>query len=268
MPSMLFLGTGGSSGVPDGTCDCEICAKAHDTNSRFFRTRSSALIENDGKFLLLDCGSDFWFQTVRWNVKRIDAVLLSHNHEDHMGGITNLRAYASTYKDERPPLPLYLRANELRELKSRFAFIFDNQIQTSKPKIDTRIIAHGDTMDLFGLKITVFDVSHPPEDALGFRINDLAYIPDVKEIPDKSLKLLEGIDTLVMMANSDKPYPKQMSIFEAAEVAKRRTLRTVLIACAILAVLGAWFFWGLIFGGRDLPKQPPMKVPGTLQQKQ
>jgi phosphoribosyl 1,2-cyclic phosphate phosphodiesterase len=227
MPTLQFLGTGASFGVPDGTCTCDVCVKAHDINSRFFRTRSSALIENDGKFLLLDCGSDFWFQTLRWNVKQVDAVFLSHEHEDHMGGVSNLRAFASTYEAAHPPLPVYCRPKDAAELKKRFAYVFDDSVKTTKPKLDVLTVAHGDTRELFGMKITFFEVSHPPADALGFRIDDLAYIPDVLSMPEKSMKLLFGIKTLVIMGNSDVEYPKQMSIFDAAKIAEKLAAKRV-----------------------------------------
>ena len=90
---MLFLGTGFSSGVPEGNCACEVCEKARDMSSPFFRTRSSVLIEHDGKNILIDAGTDFRFQTIKHNVRKIDAVLITHAHEDHIGGVPHVLRY-------------------------------------------------------------------------------------------------------------------------------------------------------------------------------
>jgi len=216
---MLFLGTGFSSGVPEGNCACEVCEKARDMSSPFFRTRSSVLIEHDGKNILIDAGTDFRFQTIKHNVRKIDAVLITHAHEDHIGGIPDLRGFSSTWGND-PALSMYCRQQEINALKRRFGYIFDENVTSTKPKFGVKTIEPGKPFDVFGLTVTPMLVSHPPEDAFGFRINDLAYIPDAKTIPSESMKLLQGIKTLVILGNSDESYPKQMSIFEAAEIAK------------------------------------------------
>lgn len=225
MTKLLFLGTGASFGIPEPTCDCIVCTAARDTTSRFFRTRSSILITHRGKNILVDPGTDFWFQCVRQNVRQIDAVLLTHIHEDHSGGIPDLRNFSSSHSDN-PPLPFFVHEKELPDLRKRFGYIFDEKVVSTKPKFDVRLL--DEKFDLFGLPITMLPVVHSTETTVGFRFNDLAYIPDALSIPDTTMELMKGISTLVIMGNSDKKYTKQMSIFESIEYAKKTGAKRVL----------------------------------------
>lgn len=222
---VTFLGTGTSHGVPSLDCmindykDCphDVC-KASINDPKHRRTRSSILIETNGKNLLIDVSADFRYQALRESIKRIDAVLLTHSHADHIGGIPDIRSYTV-----KQALPFYGSHETITAVKNTFRYIFDDStfIGGGIPHIDTHIIDKD--FSLFGEQIIPIKVSHGTlAGAYGYRINSLGYIPDLKSIDEKELQKLKGIDTLILNCLRIKPlHSTHLTLAESIDLARQ-----------------------------------------------
>lgn len=212
------MGTGASFAVPAPGCNCPVCKKGFKPFSKSYRTRSSVLIQNKGQNLLIDCSPDFREQVLKNKVKKLDVVLLSHLHVDATGGIGDLRGFSFEKK-----VPLYANASTLKAVRKRFDYAFSKSVKTSKPELTLHPMP--EKIKLFGLAITPIKALHPPVTTHGFRINDLAYLPDVKTIPKESKKQLKGIKTLIIDGTSDKPYLAHQTIFDSIALAQELDAR-------------------------------------------
>jgi len=198
---VTFLGTGTSHGVPSIDCmrtDYAYCPKdvcrssMHDKKHR--RTRSSILIQNGQGTLLVDVSADFRHQMLRESVKTVDAVLLTHSHSDHIGGIPDIRSYTTD-----KTLTLYGSYETIESVRQSYRYIFDPSTFAGGgiPKIALSEIV--DQFTICGLDITPISVSHGSlNGALGFRIGNLAYIPDIKSIDEHELEKIKGVETLIL----------------------------------------------------------------------
>lgn len=213
MPSLTFLGTGSSYGVPSPSCTCSVCRRGFKPLAKWYRTRSSVLVQNKGFSILVDCSPDFREQALREKIKHIDAVLLTHLHMDATGGLADLRAFT---KGKR--IPVWAGSQTVREIRKRFDYAFDSKLKTSKPEMDLK--SFSGSLRLKGLSVKPIRVLHPPVLTHGFRFKDLAYIPDVKKIPASSKTGLRGIKTLIIGGGSDIPYVAHHTIFDAIKMAK------------------------------------------------
>ncbi len=213
--TLTFLGTGTSVGVPVIGCGCRVC-RSDDPRNR--RTRSSVVLKACGVTLLVDSGPDLRQQALREGLRTVDAVLYTHAHMDHVAGFDDLRAFCWT---RRTPLPLHGSPECLGALRSMYGWAFSPEnTYPGYVKPDPRPVngsfSHG------GLRITPLPVEHGAVTTLGFRfdapgLRPLAYLPDVKRIPAESLKLLEGVEILVVDALRPNPHPTHFSIAEALE---------------------------------------------------
>jgi phosphoribosyl 1,2-cyclic phosphate phosphodiesterase len=198
---LTFLGTGTSHGVPPIDCMLQgftscpqgVC-RASLSDPKHRRTRSSVLLEWDGKAVIIDIGPDFRAQCLREQVGRIDAVLITHGHADHIFGISDLRSYT-----RRHPVPLYGSPESIGRIRSGFPYVFDPATLPGGgiPRISTEVVR--DPFTLFGRTVTPVRVEHLSLDGCyGFRIGPLAYIPDMKSIADGELSKLSGTSVLVL----------------------------------------------------------------------
>jgi phosphoribosyl 1,2-cyclic phosphate phosphodiesterase len=196
---VTLLGTGPSQGVPavggpDGQGDWGACDPAEPRNRRM---RTSALIEStSGRALLVDAGPDVRVQLMGARVTRLDGVLITHAHADHVAGLDELRA---VNRSMGAVLPLYASAATLAELKNRFAYVF--QAPTGffyRPVLDGQVVAHGAPVTLGGLSCELLDMDHGSMRSLGLRIGRFAYTTDVIRMPAESLAKLHGLDTWVI----------------------------------------------------------------------
>lgn len=215
MARFTLLGSGGSYGVPSPGCDCSVCQKGFDPFAKWYRTRSSALLESQGKNLLVEASQDLREQAIKNKVFEIDSVLVTHGHIDAFGGVPDLRGFCS----ENHHIKLYANPETLREIRTRFRYAFQPHIQTSTPEIE--LLPFPSPFEWNGISITPIKVLHPPVQTHGFRFNDLAFLPDVKTLPKAAEKQLEGIRVLVLDATGVKPYLAHHSIFEAIALAKK-----------------------------------------------
>ena len=210
---VTFLGTGTSCGVPMPTCTCPVCTS---TDPRDNRLRCSCLVEaDDGKLLLIDCGPDFRQQALRSGLRHIDALLVTHNHFDHVAGLDDLRAFCF----ERA-LPTYADPIVSHTFVEKYDYIFVHQYP-GVPKMELHQL-EGDEQFMIGqTSVRPVRVFHGKLPIFSWRIGQLAYITDCTSIPDAEWPKLEGIDTLIIDALRWKEHPTHYSVQQALQVVDR-----------------------------------------------
>ncbi len=210
---LTFLGTGTSTGVPVIGCSCLVCQS---TDPRNTRLRSSVLLESESTALLVDAGPDLRQQALRSRLKRVDAVLYTHGHLDHVVGFDELRAFCWG-RDE--PLPLYANRGCMDILQSMFAWAFaDTNVYRGYIKPGPMIV-EGDFV-IGEWSITPLPVLHGTVETNGYLFSrpgnrNVAYLPDVKEVPDATKELLEDVDLLILDALHYRLHPTHLSVSEA-----------------------------------------------------
>lgn len=214
---IIFLGCGTSVGVPMIGCDCPVCTSLNPKNRR---TRASVLVRSGETALLVDSGPDLHWQALRENLRRLDAVLYTHEHLDHVAGFDELRAFC--WRRENP-LPLYAGAGCLHQLRTMYAWAFSNQYHGY---VRPEPHEHGNKPFRVGdIEVTPVPVLHGTVETCGyvFRCDgtSFGYVPDVKEIPETSRPLLQGLTALAMDGlNFDKAHRSHMSVQQSAEEMK------------------------------------------------
>ncbi|AWU45071.1 MBL fold metallo-hydrolase [Blattabacterium punctulatus] len=190
---ITFLGTGTSQGVPIIGSKHPVCLS---NNSKDKRLRSSILIEKNNKSFLIDCSPDFRYQMLRINHEKLDAIFITHEHHDHIGGLDEIRPINFKMKKT---IPVYGLHRVLENLKKRFYYIFSKNKNSNTSKIS--IYELDNYMDFFlidYLKIIPLDIWHGTLPILGFRIENFAYITDASSIPIHTMKKLIGLNILVL----------------------------------------------------------------------
>lgn len=208
---VLFLGTGTSRGVPSIGCSCPVCSSPDEKNKRL---RPSVLIRENDYHLLIDTSSDFRQQMLRHKVDRIDAVLFTHHHADHLMGLDDIRAYT----DRQGPIVLYAEAQTLAEIRITFRYVFQPQPYFGWPRLETEEL--NGPRQLGPLTVEPLAVMHGSMPITGYRIGDFAYLTDVSRIPDDVLPRLTGLRVLVLGALRHKPHPAHLSVGEAVAQAQ------------------------------------------------
>ncbi len=210
---ITILGSGTSHGIPVIGCRCDVC-RSMDLRDK--RTRSSILVEKNHAQILVDTSTDFRIQALREGINRLDAIIITHAHADHICGLDDTRSLTWD-----KPLPLYASQFVADEIRTRFDYIFrDLQTGGGKPKIDLRI-TDGDTMNIEGIEVLPIPVKHGDLDITGYRFSNFAYITDCSHISKESYRLLKGVDTLVIGALRYKPHTTHFSISEALEASEK-----------------------------------------------
>ncbi len=213
---VVFLGTGTSHGVPVIGCDCAVCTSP---DPRDRRTRSSILVEWEGRNILVDTATELRLQALRENLRRVDAILFTHSHADHICGLDDVRRFNQL---QRASLPCYGNRETLDNLTRQFWYVFaDTQKGGGKPQLDLIPVEPGQPLSVLGLEVRPIPVLHGRLPVLGYRFGDLAYVTDVSEIPVESLALLEGLDVLVLDALRWRPHPTHFSVEQALAVVER-----------------------------------------------
>lgn len=216
---LVILGSGTSFGVPVIGCDCAVC-RSDDPKDR--RTRVAALVETgDGQRLLIDTPPELRLQLLAAGADRVDAVLYTHDHADHVHGIDDLRAISVTHG----PLSLFGPAATLETLRRRFTYIFDDGVVpppgTSKPRLVLTPLAPGGEVEIAGVTVLPLVADHGGTPVFGYRIGAMAYFTDVKRLDDDVLARIAGVDVLVLSALFERPHATHLSIPEAVEIARR-----------------------------------------------
>ena len=203
--TLTFLGTGTSTGVPTLACHCAVCESA---DPRDKRTRPSVLVEFDGRAVVIDTSPDFRGQALREKLERLDAVLFTHDHVDHVMGLDDVRVYC--FRQDQA-IPIYADAGVMASLRRIFAYVFDQTYPYGGiPKLDPHLIAG--PFELWGERVTPIQVMHGHLPVLGFRLRDFAYLTDFSTIPEESLAALGSLDVLVLDALRHKPHPAHSTV--------------------------------------------------------
>jgi phosphoribosyl 1,2-cyclic phosphate phosphodiesterase len=202
---LTFLGTGTSTGVPTLGCHCAVC-RSSDPHDQ--RTRPSLLLEYDGRIVVIDTSPDFRQQALRQDLRRLDAVVFTHDHADHILGLDDVRVF---YFRQKVPIPIYADERTMASIRRVYKYIFDQDYPYGGlAKLDPHLI--DGPFDLWGAKLVPLQIFHGSLPVLGFRFGRSAYLTDFSSIPDSTLPLLEGLDVLILDALRYKPHPSHSTV--------------------------------------------------------
>jgi phosphoribosyl 1,2-cyclic phosphate phosphodiesterase len=207
---ITFLGTGTSQGVPVIACDCRTCQS---DDSRDKRLRTSLLLETEDVSLLFDAGPDFRQQMLREHVTRLDAIILTHEHKDHIAGLDDVRAF--NYKSQ-DAIDIYSEDRVLKALKKEYSYVFSEFQYPGIPKMRLNTIADL-PFSVKGIQIIPVRVFHYRLPVNGFRIGNFAYITDANYIPEESKEKLYGVKYLVINALRKEKHISHFSLREAID---------------------------------------------------
>ncbi|MFD0751321.1 MBL fold metallo-hydrolase [Mucilaginibacter calamicampi] len=210
--TITFLGTGTSQGVPVIACGCEVCTSP---DKRDKRLRSSVLVESDTTTVVIDSGPDFRYQMLRANVQKLDALVFTHEHKDHVAGMDDIRAF--NYK-QQAPMDIYANARVQNTLKREFPYVFDEHKYPGIPQVNLHTITT-EPFTVGDIGFTPIEVMHYKLPVLGFRINDFTYITDAKTIADSEKEKLKGTKILVLNALQKQEHISHFTFQEAIDFA-------------------------------------------------
>lgn len=215
---LIVLGTGTSVGVPVLGCHCDVCTGGNPRNQR---TRSSVLFRLPAGNLLVDTSPELRLQLLAQKIDRVDAVLFTHEHADHLHGLDDLRLFPFQLGH---PVPLYCEEKVESRIRRIFDYAFSLQAEThpgSTPQLEFRRISH-ERFEALGQTIQPIQLKHGPRfEVLGFRIGGLAYCTDVSEVYESSIEHLLDLDVLIIGALRMRPHPTHLSVDQAIEVIER-----------------------------------------------
>lgn len=212
---VVLLGTGTSQGVPIIGCNCEVC---HSIDKKDKRLRCSILIEMDNGFtLVIDTGPDFRYQMLRAGVKRLDAILFTHDHKDHTAGMDDVRAFNFLQKK---PMDMYATEQVQQSLQKAFDYVFSGRDYPGLPQVNLHTIDKN-PFSIEEVNITPIEVWHYQLPVLGFRIKDFTYITDANLIEEEELLKIRGSKVLIINALRKEKHISHFTLGEATEIAKK-----------------------------------------------
>jgi phosphoribosyl 1,2-cyclic phosphate phosphodiesterase len=221
---VTLLGTGTSHGVPMIGCDCAVCRSA---DPRDRRSRPSILLEIHGaaapfagqvRSILVDTSTDLREQALRHDLRRVDAILYTHSHADHVLGLDEVRRFNAL---QRSAIPCYADERTAEDLRRMFDYVFNPPAALGGGIPEISLFRVGGPFTLGGLEIVPVPLLHGRRPILGYRVGSFAYLTDCSAIPDASWPLLDGVRTLVLDALRDRPHPTHFSVAEALAVVDR-----------------------------------------------
>jgi phosphoribosyl 1,2-cyclic phosphate phosphodiesterase len=207
---ITFLGTGTSQGVPVIACECPVCLSA---DSKDNRLRSSIMIEENGQTFVIDTGPDFRQQMLREKVKKVDAILFTHEHKDHIAGLDDIRSYNWIYKK---PMDIYAEERVLKALQVEYSYVFADDKYPGIPEMTLHEIENK-LFEIEGISIMPVRALHCKLPVFGYKINNFAYLTDVNSVPEEELYKLKNLDVLVVTALRMKKHISHFNLEEALE---------------------------------------------------
>ena len=203
---VTMLGSGTSTGVPVIGCTCKVCQSANPKNKRW---RPGLKLEAEDRTVLVDTPTDLREQALRFGLSRVDAILFTHAHADHVMGLDDLRPFNFRKK---APIPIFAAPEVMTDIRRCFQYIFDGvKKESNVPQLDPRLI-DGSPFDLFGLEFLPVPIMHGRQMIHGFRFGNAAYLTDHSAIPESSMELLQGLDVLFLDALRYKPHPTHSTV--------------------------------------------------------
>ena len=211
---LTFLGTGTSQGVPMIGCQCEVCRS---TDIRDKRLRASVLVEYEGLTILVDAGPDFRQQMLTAGVSHVDAILLTHNHKDHTGGLDDIRAFNYL---ERRATQIYCEKYVENSLRMEYSYAFAEMKYPGAPEWDVHII-DDKPFCINGVEIIPIRGRHYKLPVLGFRFGNIAYCTDMNHIPEEEFEKLKGLDHFIINTVRRVHHISHFSLEAALKVAEQ-----------------------------------------------
>ncbi|GAB4341658.1 MAG: MBL fold metallo-hydrolase [Flammeovirgaceae bacterium] len=211
---ITFLGTGTSQGVPVIGCNCEVC---NSLDFRDKRLRTSVHIEVDDLSLVIDTGTDFRQQMLRARITKLDAILFTHQHKDHTGGLDDIRPFY--FKQGMKDIPIYADERVITALQKEYSYIFAEKKYPGIPSVEL-INIENKPFKINSLEIIPIQVMHHKLPIFGFRIKNFTYITDANYISPEEIEKIKGTEVLVLNALHHTPHISHFTLAEAIEVAR------------------------------------------------
>lgn len=213
--TITFLGTGTSQGVPVIACNCKVCTS---TNPKDKRLRCSILVQSATTTVVIDIGPDFRYQMLREKVQKLDAVLITHEHKDHVGGLDEVRAFNFVQKKY---MDIYCTPHVHAELIQQFSYAFSDNKYPGAPEIKITNINSNDPITIGDITFQPIEVMHYKLPVLGFRIHDFTYLTDANFISETEMKKVEGSKIFVLNALHHDDHISHYTVQQAVEVMKQ-----------------------------------------------
>lgn len=211
---VTFLGTGTSQGVPVIACKCKVCLSKNEKDKRL---RSSVLIEINSNTFAIDAGPDFRQQMLRQNVENLDAIILTHEHKDHIAGLDDVRAFNYIQKKA---MNIYGNEKTLKTIKLEFPYVFAEDKYPGIPKMNLYLI-NNNAFNINSIEFIPINLLHHKLPVFGYRIKDFAYITDTNFIPDNEFDKLKNLKVLVLNALRKKKHVSHFNLPEALEIIEK-----------------------------------------------
>ncbi|MEM6396850.1 MAG: MBL fold metallo-hydrolase [Bacteroidota bacterium] len=215
MVTLRLLGTGTSQGVPVIGCDCDTCRS---TDPRDKRLRVAAHIRSRNTSVVIDAGPDFRQQMLTNEINWLDALLITHEHNDHVAGMDDLRTFC--FK-QRMVIPVFALPRVVTAIKKRFDYAFSENPYPGVPRLDLQPIEPGKPFHIGELEILPIPILHGKLEIVGFRVGNIAYLTDVKTLPSEAYPMLEGLETLVISALQPGTHHSHLNLEEALQEIKK-----------------------------------------------
>lgn len=215
---LTFLGTGTSQGVPVIGCRCEVCLSE---DARDKRLRTSAMVECGDVRIVIDAGPDFRCQMLSAGVRQIDAIVLTHFHKDHTGGLDDVRAFNFVDYPTIRPVNIYATPTTAEVIRKDYDYAFAENRYRGVPEMRLHEIDQNAPFYIEGVEVLPIRGMHSRFEVTGYRIGRMAYLTDFKQIADEEVEKLQGVDTLVVNALRFRPHDSHFSVAEAVDLIKR-----------------------------------------------